>query len=450
LVSSKKKTINVFLFSYITINYIFTQQTLGNVIGVDAQNFNATTNGLDFVTVQSSETLEPCILNLGLFVNHAKNSLPLFRSKNQNLKHEDYITGGDLNIGYGIMPNWDLGISAPQVLAQKVESDHYRGEYDSKGLTEFRLNSKVRFFGNRRGGGALIGTANFNQIQNNPFTGINPGPTASLEMALDTTIKRISMGINLGYKWRNPGKPIPNFPVIPFKNQYIYSAAASYHLHSFDTKIITEIYGSTPTKKVESGLTDSQSSLEGLLGIKHDLTHNVALHVGGAKRLTNGVASPDLRVYGGVNIALGPLCKDESDRAKVHKDSNKKGPLKNGSLPEFETITIYNVMFAFDSSLEVLPGSREELKKIARYLNQPPGFKSLSIEGHTDSMGSEEYNQTLSENRAATIRKYFVEVLKVDPSKVTSHGYGESIPIADNGNYQGRQLNRRVEFKIYR
>lgn len=421
--------------------------TFANVIGVDAQNFNATTNGLDFVTVQSSETLEPCIFNLGLFVNHAKNSLPIFKSDDKTLKHQDNITAADLNVGYGIMKNWDLGISTPQVLAQKVESDRYRGEYDSKGLTEIRINSKVRLFGNRHGGGAFIGSVNFNQIQNNPFTGVNPGPTASLEMALDTTISMLALGVNLGYRWRNPGKPIPEFPIQPFKNQYIYSAAASYHFGKINTKVIGEVFGSEPTKKVESSLTDSQSSLEGLLGLKHDLTHNVALHFGGARRLTSGVASPDFRVYSGINVAIGPVCQEENE---VPQLTLKKNPTKLEPLPKFETITLYNVMFAFDSFREVLPGSKTELRKIAEYLKLPPGFKFLSIEGHTDSMGTDDYNATLSHNRAATIRKYLIEVHNLDPSKVKSKGLGESIPIADNGNYQGRQLNRRVEFKIYR
>lgn len=423
------------------------ENILGNVIGVDAQNFNATTSGLDFVTVQSSETLEPCIFNLGLFINQAKNSLPLFREKDRNLKHSDQITAADVNIGYGIMNNWDLGISAPQVLSQKVESDRYRGQYDSKGLTEVRVNSKIRLFGNRRGGGAIIGTVNFNQIQNNPFSGINPGPTASLELALDTTIQKLAIGVNLGYRSRNPGKPIPNFPVVPFNNQYLFSAASSYHFSGINTKLIGEIFGSEPTKEVSASLTDSQSSLEGLLGIKHDLTHNIALHLGGSKRLTSGVASPDYRVYGGINVALGPICDDESNTTKMLL---KKDPKKDLSLPKFETIVLYNIMFAFDSYREVLPGSKSELRKIAQYLRLPPGFKSVSIEGHTDSMGTDEYNLTLSHNRAATIRKYLVEVLGLESSKVTSKGFGESDPIADNGNYQGRQMNRRVEFKIYR
>ncbi len=423
---------------------LLSPRSFGNVVGVDAQNFNATTNGLDFVTVQSSETLDPCVLNLGIFVNHGKNTLPIFKNAAGQTKHKDEVTGADLNLGYGLMKNWDLGISLPQILAQKVESESYRGEFGAKGNTEIRLNTKYRLFGNRRGGGAVIGTVSVNRLQNNPFAGSDPGPTATLEMAFDTTIKKIALGANLGYRWRNPGEPIPDFPILPFKDQYIYSAAASYHLSQINTKIISELFGSVPRKKVKAELTDSQTSLEGLLGIKHDVTHNVALHLGAGTRLKDGVASPDLRVYGGVNVAIGPFCSEASSIPV------KKAKVKSTPPPKVETIVLENVMFAFDSDREVLPGTRIELKKLAEYLVSPPGFTSLSIEGHTDSMGSDEYNKTLSENRAATIRRYLVEVHKLDPSRITSIGYGESVPVADNGNYQGRQLNRRVEFKITR
>lgn len=422
----------------------FGTEALGNVVGVDAQNFNVTTNGLDFVTVQSSETLDPCVLNLGLFVNHGKNTLPIFKNAAGGSSHKDYVTGADLNLGYGLMKNWDLGISLPQILAQKVESDSYRGEFGAKGNTEVRLNSKIRLFGGRRGGGAVIGTVSMNRLENNPFAGKDPGPTATLEMALDTTIRMLAIGANLGYRWRNPGEPLPDFPVVPFKNQYIYSAAASYHFSRLNTKIIAEIFGSAPQKKVQSELAASQSSLEGLLGLKYDVTQNVALHAGAGTRLKDGVASPDLRVYGGVNVALGPFCSEHS------KIPVKKPQVKSPPPPKTETIVLENVMFAFDSPREVLPGTRLELKKLVDYLLTAPQFVSLSIEGHTDSMGTDEYNQTLSENRAATIRRFLVEVHKLDPLKITSIGYGESRPIADNGNYQGRQLNRRVEFKISR
>jgi outer membrane protein OmpA-like peptidoglycan-associated protein len=83
-------------------------------------------------------------------------------------------------------------------------------------------------------------------------------------------------------------------------------------------------------------------------------------------------------------------------------------------------------------------------------MNQKPTYQKLIIEGHTDSIGSNPYNQNLSQRRATTIKNWLVSRYKMDPNKISIRGMGESRPIADNGNFQGRQLNRRVEFTIFR
>ena len=77
-------------------------------------------------------------------------------------------------------------------------------------------------------------------------------------------------------------------------------------------------------------------------------------------------------------------------------------------------------------------------------------FKRLIIEGHTCSVGNEDYNRDLSKRRAETIRKLMIEKFHLHPSQIVAQGFGEARPITDNGNFQGRQFNRRVEFKIYR
>jgi OOP family OmpA-OmpF porin len=77
-------------------------------------------------------------------------------------------------------------------------------------------------------------------------------------------------------------------------------------------------------------------------------------------------------------------------------------------------------------------------------------FKKLVIEGHTDSVGRDEYNQRLSLRRATAIRVRLVEKFGLPADKIAAIGYGEARPIADNANYQGRQANRRVEFEIER
>ena len=68
----------------------------------------------------------------------------------------------------------------------------------------------------------------------------------------------------------------------------------------------------------------------------------------------------------------------------------------------------------------------------------------VSVEGHTDSVGSVAYNQTLSERRAKTVRDYLVSQ-GIDASRITTRGFGKSKPIASNDTAEGRAENRRVE-----
>jgi outer membrane protein OmpA-like peptidoglycan-associated protein len=90
--------------------------------------------------------------------------------------------------------------------------------------------------------------------------------------------------------------------------------------------------------------------------------------------------------------------------------------------------------------------AREALAKLSGIVLAHPGL-NLEIEGHTDSTGSDELNQKLSEDRAGTVRSYLVEQGLAD-SSVTAKGFGKSMPVADNTTTAGRQQNRRVEIIV--
>jgi outer membrane protein OmpA-like peptidoglycan-associated protein len=92
------------------------------------------------------------------------------------------------------------------------------------------------------------------------------------------------------------------------------------------------------------------------------------------------------------------------------------------------------------------PGAKEKLAKIAGIVLGHPGLK-LDIEGHTDSVGSDEMNQRLSEQRADTVRSYLV-AQSLPPDTVAARGFGKTQPVATNDNAAGRQLNRRVELVV--
>ncbi len=104
--------------------------------------------------------------------------------------------------------------------------------------------------------------------------------------------------------------------------------------------------------------------------------------------------------------------------------------------------TLY-VEFDFDKA-EIRPQYHERLKEAADFINKYPNTKFL-LAGHTDSKGTDKYNQTLSERRAAAVKKYLVEKFGIGAQLLYPRGYGESRPIADNATDEGRQKNRRVE-----
>jgi outer membrane protein OmpA-like peptidoglycan-associated protein len=92
------------------------------------------------------------------------------------------------------------------------------------------------------------------------------------------------------------------------------------------------------------------------------------------------------------------------------------------------------------------PIAREKLARVSGILLGHPGLM-IEVEGHTDSVGSDEYNQRLSEQRATAVRDYLLSQ-GVPATNVTSKGFGEGLPVASNDNSAGRQQNRRVELVV--
>jgi OOP family OmpA-OmpF porin len=111
-----------------------------------------------------------------------------------------------------------------------------------------------------------------------------------------------------------------------------------------------------------------------------------------------------------------------------------------------EKIILRGVNFDFDKD-EIRPDAAVILDEAAGMLTGAHTGARVRIEGHTDSTGPEAYNQGLSERRANSVRSYLVSH-GVDASRLTTVGYGESRPMADNATREGRALNRRVELQV--
>jgi len=97
-------------------------------------------------------------------------------------------------------------------------------------------------------------------------------------------------------------------------------------------------------------------------------------------------------------------------------------------------------------SFELLAGARERLAKVSGIVLAYPSLK-LSVEGHTDSVGSDEYNQQLSEKRAQSVREYLIQQ-GIAGDSIVATGFGKTSPVASNDTPEGRQQNRRVELVL--
>jgi len=139
----------------------------------------------------------------------------------------------------------------------------------------------------------------------------------------------------------------------------------------------------------------------------------------------------------------------DSEAASIQRESQVLAQAESSSTKK--SLDVLTVTFKSDflfsvNSSTLLPGAYDELERVANVLNQYPQT-TMRISGHTDSTGSDEHNQKLSEFRARSVKNALVG-LGVDQARMTTIGYGESKPIASNAIESGRQLNRRVEIRI--
>ena len=133
---------------------------------------------------------------------------------------------------------------------------------------------------------------------------------------------------------------------------------------------------------------------------------------------------------------------DETDPCKSPAPGEKVS-LKGCGMGDI--IVLRGVNFEFDKA-NLTVNAKTLLDNVAEELTAYPDIK-VEVGGHTDAKGSDEYNQKLSEGRAASVLKY-LKSKGIAADRMTSVGYGETKPVADNETDEGRELNRRVELKI--
>lgn len=139
-------------------------------------------------------------------------------------------------------------------------------------------------------------------------------------------------------------------------------------------------------------------------------------------------------------LAQRDQATDQAARLQAEVDQLKATPTPRGLV-----LTLGDVLFDTGKA-QLNPGAARKLDQLAEFLTEHPERK-VQIDGFTDSVGTDSYNQTLSQQRADAVKAALMS-RNIDPSRIGTQGYGKGFPVADNTDSGGRQLNRRVEVVI--
>ncbi len=144
-----------------------------------------------------------------------------------------------------------------------------------------------------------------------------------------------------------------------------------------------------------------------------------------------------LLAVGAIMLAPASFAQDDLEGLKTTNIENAKD--EPGEL-------LLRLAFTFGRA-DVPDTIRRRLDEVAGVLSNERADAKVEITGHTDSVGNSEFNQVLSERRAASVKAYLVE-RGVAAERISVNGYGESRPRASNDTIEGRRRNRRVEIKV--
>ena len=146
-------------------------------------------------------------------------------------------------------------------------------------------------------------------------------------------------------------------------------------------------------------------------------------------------------VGGGAGAVIGRQMDKQAEEIEKNVPDAKVERVGEGIVVEFSS----NILFGFDKS-NLSEEAKTNLDKLVVVLNSYPDT-DIEVQGHTDSKGSEAYNQTLSEQRAGTVSGY-LSGKGIAYNRLTIKGFGETLPKYENNTADGRTQNRRVEFMI--
>lgn len=409
-------------------------------LNVDAIVFDPVTDGGNYLTIQDAQTLGQWKWNTGVYFDYG----------HQPLEVKNTTTGARTGVveqlimshvqgAVGFTDWFEAGISVPIVMYERYKEPDSTLPFQTKaGLSDIRLETKFRVLDNYRYpvGVAIVPFMTFPTGNRDFYLG-NGKVTGGAKVAVEGNINNIVwIAMNFGYQYM-PG----SFQYYARNADAVIDDLLSFGL-AIHGKInnmwalIAEVYGETVAKDAFQSARQTPVIAHGAVRFSpriNGAVKGLSFTLGAGAGITKGVGDPDFHILAGVNYRK-PRVAELAD----------VGP-STAELIEKILVT-QKIHFEFNRAI-IRPISYPILNDVVELLNQNPQIKHIRVEGHTDWIGSDAYNQRLSEKRARSVVDYLVKH-GVDRSRLTAVGYGEKNPIADNHTTEGRAMNRRTEFTV--
>jgi outer membrane protein OmpA-like peptidoglycan-associated protein len=477
-------------------------QTAGNI---PLDGFRPAMDSRGYLTVDASQVLDDREVSFGLGGLDWEHHLLELGGRSAGTSVDDVLTAtlvGAFGVRLGRVP-LELGLSLPFI----VMAGNRNGESISgQGVGALALRLKTRFLDSRHAPVGLAAIASVHiptTTQSGRFLG-EPAREAvpeAIAIADAQLGSRVRLAINGGVRIRSSDTVVsdpmmmgaPTTGALTAGSELPFGFGIGYALAPERFELVGEVFGTIPL-----GPHENYQPLEALAGVKLYLANSSFLSLGAGRGLVSHGANPDVRAFIGIVFEPGvgdrahagvpvedeprpppsdndrtaersPDCsnletpdeqcpdRDSDGDGIVDKDDlcpYEPGPAAEAGCPTRRTIVVRDskfivprpIMFEFDKAI-IRPVSYSILDELAAAIRDHAEITLIEVQGHTDERGAHAYNLDLSSRRAAAVVAYLTSH-GVDPTRLTSHGYGETQPMDRAHSELAWAKNRRVEFVI--
>lgn len=430
--------------SFLLIFSLITQAAFA-ARNADVILFTPANDGGRYLQVQQSSTLQQWRFNVGAYFDYAHQPLEFVDPLGvRRAGIVDALVMANVGAAVGLTDWWQIGANFPVALYETfynnnqplavVEKQTLYGKLGDPRLDmKFRLLDIDRY----RVGLALVPFIYFPLGKEEYFLGNgmwSPGGTAVVDFDI---ANRVFLSFNAGYRMYNETRYDNNNTDAVLDDTIELGGGINVRIND-SWAVLAEINQETVLENTKNAIFRNhlQNPVDANAAVRwtpQQSAKGLAVTLGGGRGITNGIGTPEFRAFVGVNYRKPAVVELPQ-------------PVEVEAVVEEKIVITQKIHFEFDKDV-IRDVSFPILDDVASLLVANPQIRRVQVEGHTDAIGSDEYNQKLSERRANAVRDYLIQK-GIEPDRLSAVGYGESRPIADNESVRGRARNRRTEFTV--